>query len=164
MPNSHRPARHKTVLSVSVGRCESSHRPTGAICVGVRPAVAPAVPAPPDDAERTSRAVGPTQFTPPHQTRQNSPVCHVCCAGVNWKTALNVFRDFKFSVGNSLYKSMVRPHVEFANSVWCPYKIGDSKEIEKIQKRATKLVIKLKNKSYIDRLIYLNLPDACEVI
>jgi len=43
-----------------------------------------------------------------------------------------------------LYKSMVRPDVEFANSVWCPYKIGDLKEIEKIQKRATKLVIKLK--------------------
>jgi len=57
-----------------------------------------------------------------------------------------------------LYKSMVRPHVKFANSVWCPYKIGDLKEIEKIQKRATKLVIELKNKSYIDRLIYLNLP------
>jgi len=57
-----------------------------------------------------------------------------------------------------LYKSMVRPHVKFANSVWCPYKIDDLKEIEKIQKRATKLVIELKNKSYIDRLIYLNLP------
>jgi len=57
-----------------------------------------------------------------------------------------------------LYKSMVRPHVEFANSVWCPYKIGDLNEIEKIQKRATKLVIKLKNKSYINRLIYFNLP------
>jgi len=57
-----------------------------------------------------------------------------------------------------LYKSMVPPHVEFANSVWCPYKIGDLKEIEKIQKRATKLVIKLKNKAYIDRLIYSNLP------
>jgi len=57
-----------------------------------------------------------------------------------------------------LYKSMVRPHVEFANSVWCPCKIGDLKEIEKIQKTATKLVIKLKNKSYINRLIYLNLP------
>ena len=38
-----------------------------------------------------------------------------------------------------LYKSTLRPHVEFANSVWCPYKIGDSKEIEKIQKRATKI-------------------------
>ena len=29
--------------------------------------------------ERTCLAVGPTQFTPPHQTRQNSPVC-VCLA------------------------------------------------------------------------------------
>ena len=34
----------------------------------------------------------------------------------------------------SLYKSMVRPHVEFANSIWCPFKLGDIKEIEKIQK------------------------------
>jgi len=32
-----------------------------------------------------------------------------------------------------LYKSMVglRPHVEFANSVWCQYKIGNLKEILK---------------------------------
>jgi len=59
-----------------------------------------------------------------------------------------------------LYKSMVCPHVEFANSVWCRYKIGDLKEIEKIQKTATKLVIKLKNKSYIDRLIYLLLKPS----
>ena len=43
-----------------------------------------------------------------------------------------------------LYKAMVRPHIEFANSVWGPYKLGDIKEIEKVQKRATKLIIKLK--------------------
>ena len=24
-----------------------------------------------------------------------------------------------------LYKSMVRPHAEFANSVWCPFKQGN---------------------------------------
>jgi len=29
------------------------------------------------DAERTCRAVGPTQFTLPHQTRQDGPVCVV---------------------------------------------------------------------------------------
>jgi len=33
-----------------------------------------------------------------------------------------------------LYKSMVRPHLEYANSVWCPHKLGDIKEIEKVQK------------------------------
>jgi len=25
----------------------------------------------------------------------------------------------------SLYKSMVRPHLEYAHSVWCPFKMGD---------------------------------------
>jgi len=43
-----------------------------------------------------------------------------------------------------LYKSMVRPHVEFANSLWCPFTQGNISEIEKIQKRATKLIIKQK--------------------
>jgi len=33
-----------------------------------------------------------------------------------------------------LYESMVHPDVEFANSVSCPYKTGDIKKIEKIQK------------------------------
>jgi len=33
-----------------------------------------------------------------------------------------------------LYKSMVRPHVGYAKSMWCPYKQGDIKELEKIKK------------------------------
>jgi len=44
-----------------------------------------------------------------------------------------------------LYKSMVCPHVEPENSVWCPFKICDTIEIKKIQKRATKRVTELKN-------------------
>jgi len=47
-----------------------------------------------------------------------------------------------------LYKAMVRPHVEYANSVWSPYKKGDIEAIEKVQKRATKLAISLKKLSY----------------
>jgi len=50
-----------------------------------------------------------------------------------------------------LYKFMVCPHVEFANSIWCLFKQGNITEIEKNEKRATKLVIKLKNESYRDR-------------
>jgi len=36
-----------------------------------------------------------------------------------------------------LYKSIICPHVAFANSVWCLYKIDDLKEIEKIQSHQT---------------------------
>jgi len=43
-----------------------------------------------------------------------------------------------------LYKSLVRTHIEYAVSVWCPYKKGDIEDMEKIQKRATKLIISLK--------------------
>ena len=53
---------------------------------------------------------------------------------------------------------MVRPHLEYANPAWCPYKQGDIKEIEKIQKRATKMVINLKKFPYKDSLMHLNLP------
>ena len=44
-----------------------------------------------------------------------------------------------------LYKALVRPHVEYANSVWSPYKERDIETFEKVQKRATKLVISLKS-------------------
>ena len=33
-----------------------------------------------------------------------------------------------------LYKAMVCPHVEFANSFGCPFKLGGINETEKIQK------------------------------
>ena len=55
------------------------------------------------------------------------------------------------------YKSIVRPHVDYANSVWHPYKVGDIEDIEKVQKRATKLVISLKKLLYKDRLEHLHL-------
>ena len=78
MPNSHRPP-DKTRRSClrRIRRCKLS-RPDK--CV-LRRSASSGRTAPPDtlrhrpDTERTCLAVGPTQFTPPHQTRQNSPVC-----------------------------------------------------------------------------------------
>ena len=37
-----------------------------------------------------------------------------------------------------LYKSLVRPHLEFASSVWSPYTVSNISSIERVQKRATK--------------------------
>jgi len=54
--------------------------------------------------------------------------------------------------------NLARPHVEFANSVWYSFKQGDITEIKKFNSGATKLIIKLKNKSYRDRLFHLKLP------
>ena len=52
---------------------------------------------------------------------------------------------------------MVRPRVEYVNSIWSPYKKGDIEAIEKVQKRATKLVISFKKLPYKERLLQLNL-------
>jgi len=53
---------------------------------------------------------------------------------------------------------MVRLPLEYANSVWCPFKKGDIKNNEKVQKRATKLITYLKKLPYLERLQQLKLP------
>ena len=54
---------------------------------------------------------------------------------------------------------MVRPHFEYGNVIWGPHFKEDIKAIERVQKRATKFVPKLKNLPYFDRLQALNLPS-----
>jgi hypothetical protein len=56
-----------------------------------------------------------------------------------------------------IYKSLVRPILEYCSSIWFPIHKNEINEIEKIQKRATKLVYEIKNKSYSERLKYLQL-------
>ena len=57
-----------------------------------------------------------------------------------------------------LFKSLIRPHLEYMNQIWSPHKKKDIQAIESGQRSATKLVPELKNKTYQERLKILELP------
>ena len=54
---------------------------------------------------------------------------------------------------------MVRPILEYANSVWAPYLKKDIHAIESIQRHFTKKVTGLKGLNYRERLTRLKLPS-----
>ena len=53
---------------------------------------------------------------------------------------------------------MVRPHLEYGQSVWSPYLRRQKDALESVQRRATKAISKISKLQYQDRLRYLNLP------
>ena len=57
----------------------------------------------------------------------------------------------------SLYKTYVRPILEFASLIWCPYQQGLINEIENVQRRFTRLFSNFRSLPYRDRLKSLNL-------
>jgi ribonucleases P/MRP protein subunit RPP40 len=56
-----------------------------------------------------------------------------------------------------LYKTLVRPHLEFAVQAWRPYKQKDIDNIESVQRRATRMVSELTDMDYPSRLKNTNL-------
>ena len=58
----------------------------------------------------------------------------------------------------NLYKSIVRPHLEYASCVWSPYLIKHKIALEKVQRRATKCIKSIRDLSYTERLRKLGLP------
>ena len=68
------------------------------------------------------------------------------------------FRHLDIPTFLPLYKSLVRTHLDYAASVYSPYRMKHIEAIESVQRRATKQVPMLKNLSYPERLNKLKLP------
>ena len=58
-----------------------------------------------------------------------------------------------------LYKSLVRPLLEYGNPVWGPFYIQDQRIVESIQRRAIRLVPGIRHLTYADRLSILSISS-----
>ena len=70
-------------------------------------------------------------------------------------------RTFEYKDPNTmvlLYKSLVRPHLEYTNQIWPPHLMKHVIALENVQSRATRMIPGLKNLDYTQRLI--TLPGA----
>ena len=65
------------------------------------------------------------------------------------------FRDRKVWI--DLYKTYVRPHLEYAVQCWSPWTQKDIKLIENVQERSVNMCSGLSSKTYVDKLIELDL-------
>ena len=66
-----------------------------------------------------------------------------------------IFRTFKFmdaKMFHILFKSMVRPHLEYSTAVWSPLLIKDKIAIEDVQRRATKRINGISEQTYHESL------------
>ena len=62
------------------------------------------------------------------------------------------------NIFNQIFKTLVRPHLEYAAPVWSPHLTTQKELLENVQRRATKMVPGLSDLSYPERLRKLNLP------
>ena len=59
----------------------------------------------------------------------------------------------------TLYKSLVRPRLEYCVQAWCPYLQKDIDLLERVQRRATKMISGYGKHSYETRLKLTGLPS-----
>ena len=60
---------------------------------------------------------------------------------------------------SKLFTTLIRPTLEYSNSIWGPHFVLDQRKIEKVQRRATKMIPQLQDMSYEERLSALSLSS-----
>ena len=85
--------------------------------------------------------------------------CHKIASNAN-QVLGRLKRSFKNRSAPSftlLYKTLVRPHLEYCAPIWSPHLAKDIDVLEKVQRRATKLIPSISTLSYEGRLQELDL-------
>ena len=59
----------------------------------------------------------------------------------------------------TLYKSLVRPILEYFSPVWSPFLRKDIDKLERVQRRVTKMMASVRHLPYNQRLKALNIPS-----
>ena len=75
-----------------------------------------------------------------------------------WGMIRRNFKNIDCDTFPLLFKSLVRPHLEYANVTWSPYAKGLINDIESVQRSATKQIPGFKDIPYPIRLQILQLP------
>ena len=88
---------------------------------------------------------------------------HIATATAKANRVLGVirrsFQHLEIDTFIDLYKSMVRPILEYGHSVWQPHLRGLRRDLEDVQRRATRIVANLRQLTYPQRLEALQLPS-----
>ena len=69
------------------------------------------------------------------------------------------FEHLDIHMVSKLFTTLVRPTLEYSNFIWGPHFVLDQRKIEKVQRRATKMISQLQDVSYGERLSVLSLPS-----
>lgn len=71
-----------------------------------------------------------------------------------------ISRTFSFktiTIIRTLYKSLVRTHLDYCIQAWRPYLMKDIAVLERVQRRATRMAVECRGRNYQERLKLLNL-------
>ena len=75
---------------------------------------------------------------------------------------LGLIRSFTYldaETMKSLFIALVRPHLEYGNTVWYPHLEKDKKLIENVLRMATKIIPGMKDLQYEERLRVTGIPS-----
>lgn len=68
------------------------------------------------------------------------------------------FSDKSISLVGKVYRSFIRPKLEYCHSIWNPYYSKDIELVERVQRRVTKIPTEMKSVTYEERIKLYGIP------